>query len=75
MNILYITLGNHQSKMDSAFSSIDEIRSSMHKPIEVEVFGPQIFLSIIGSRADVSLKLMDKHNKLIDSEDYQLGAK
>ncbi len=75
MNILNIILGDHQSKIESPHESIQKIRASLSKPLEVEVFGPQIFLSIMGSIQDVSITLMDKNNKLIDSEKYQLGSK
>ncbi len=74
MNILHITLGIHRSKIESAYETIDDIRTSINKPLEVEAFGAQIFLSIIGTKQDVSITLMDKNNKLIDSENYQLGA-
>ncbi len=75
MNILHITLGVHQSKFESVCKTIDEIRTRINKPIEVEAFGPQIFLSIIGSKQDVSIALMDENNNVIDSENYKLGAK
>ncbi len=75
MNVLHVTLGSHQSKIESPYKSINEIRSSLNKPIEIEAFGPQIFLSIMGSIQDVCLNLMDTNNKLIDSENYQLGSK
>ena len=75
MNILNITLGNHQAKIESPHDSIQALRASLKKPLEVEAFGAQIFLSIIGTKQDVSLTLMDKNNTLIESENYQLGAK
>ncbi len=75
MNVLNITLGKHQSKIESPYSSIKEIRANINKPLEVEAFGPQIFLTIMGSIQDVSLTLMDKNSTLLDSEAYQLGSK
>ncbi len=75
MNVLTISLGKHQASFESAFKSISEIRSSLTKPIEVEAFGPQIFLSIIGSKQDVSISLLDENNEIIDSDSYRLGAK
>jgi len=75
MNVLTISLGKHQASFESPLKSINEIRSSLSKPLEVEVFGPQIFLSIIGSQQDVSISLLDESDALIDSDNYRLGAK
>jgi hypothetical protein len=75
MNFLNITLGEHQAKIESPHSSIKALRSSLKQPIEVEAFGAHIFLSIMGTKQDVSLTLIDKNNTLIDTESYQLGSK
>ncbi len=75
MNILNITLGEHQATIESTHNSIKALRSSLNKPLEVEAFGPQIFLSIMGTQQDVSLTLMDQNNTLIESEAYKLGTK
>ncbi len=75
MNTLNIILGEHQATIESYFESIEALRSSLNKPIEVEAFGPQIFLSIIGTKQDVSLTLIDKNNTIIETETYQLGTK
>lgn len=75
MNVLSISLGQHQASFESTFNSISEIRSNFTKPLEVEAFGPQIFLSIIGSKQDVSISLRNEKNEIIDSDNYRLGAK
>ena len=75
MNVLKISLGKHQASFESALTSINEIRASLTKPLEVEAFGPQIFLSIIGSKQDVSISLLNENNEVIDSDNYRLGAK
>jgi hypothetical protein len=75
MNVLNISLGKHQASFESPLNSINDIRSSLNKPLEVEAFGPQIFLSIIGSKQDVSISLQNEDAEIIDSDNYRLGAK
>lgn len=69
---LEILLDQQSATIKTQDSSIQAIRESLPHPIEVEAFGPQFFLSMLGKISEVSLTLKDQCNNEIDRDTYQL---
>lgn len=69
---LEVSLNQHCATIKTSSASIQAIRDELSHPIEVEAFGPQIFLSLLGKVSQVSLILKDQENNQIDHEKYDL---
>jgi len=72
MNELEIKLNNRLATIRTDGSSIQEARSLLKHPLEVEAFGPQIFLSLFGTDAQVSMRLIDPNFNILDQDQYDL---
>jgi len=72
MNELEISINQEFANFKTQYASIQAIRENLSHPIEIEAFGSQFFLSLIGQRSQVSISLKDQSNNEIDHDKYEI---
>lgn len=69
---LVVKVNDESAVLDVDYDSIKAFKDTLPHPIEIEAFGPQIMMSMLGKANHISLELKDEKGNVIDSEAYDL---
>ena len=69
---LIVQAGENRAQLDTSANTISEYKATLPHPIEIEAFGPQFFLSIMGTSIQVLITLFDVNGEVIETDKYEL---